>query len=68
MTRTINSICFGCAALYGGVARAPSAVTVWEGICDNCGDVTGLTDVRDWLWPRGKPATWEGSGTDGGAV
>jgi hypothetical protein len=41
-----ETICSGCGAKYGKYSVGCSSV--WEGTCDVCGKVTGVTEVRDY--------------------
>jgi hypothetical protein len=58
-TPAVNSICFGCAAMYGAEpAGHQIASTCLYGPCDNCGTVSDLCGVEDWHWPEGIPEKW----------
>ena len=55
----VRTICFDCAKENGAAWPEGYEATWWIGLCDACSKITGVCDVSDWNWPRGrKPPTF----------
>ena len=55
----VYSLCSECAKDNGATWPIGHCATFWNGTCQVCGKETGLCDVSDWDWPKGrKPNTF----------
>ena len=48
-----QSMCHACAKKNGGRAPDPYVCTSWIAFCIICGEATGCTHLRDFIWPGG---------------
>jgi hypothetical protein len=48
------SICSSCAKANGAIWPTGHCATHWTGTCQVCGKETGLCDVSDWDWAKGR--------------